>query len=127
MTFALVFAHHGLNVLRPGFRSFRSQFPGPATSGFKRLRSLTPFQIIRQNGGGAFSLHTSGLVRVVVQYFKSPSCLATAGKSGSANVPRRLRSQKSDGPGYSCVVAIRVAIWKASWVAPRSASSFATA
>ena len=89
--------------------------------------SGTRRQIIRQNGGGAFSLQTSGLVWVVAQYFKRPSCVATAGKPGSANVLRMLRSQKSAGPGSSCVVASRVAIWKASWFAPRSASSFATA
>ena len=42
---------------------------------------------------------------------------------GSAHVSEY---QKSNGPGYSWV-ANRAAIWKASWSAPRSASSLATA
>lgn len=79
--------------------------------------------IIRQNGGGVFSSQTSGLVCVVVQYLTRPSCVATSGNPGSANDPRIARSQNSDGPGYSFVVAIRVA----SWFTPSSASSFATA
>jgi hypothetical protein len=83
-------------------------------------------EIIRQNGGGACWSQTSGLVWVVVQYFKRPSWVATAEKPGSAKVPRMLRSQKSDGPGYSRIVATLVAIWKASWFAPRPASSLAT-
>ena len=64
-------------------------------------RSLPAFQIIRQKGGGCPSLHTSGLVWDIFQYFIRPNCLAAAGNPGSFKVPRMLRSQNSDGPGYS--------------------------
>ena len=68
-----------------------------------RCKSESGCQIIRQKGGGAFSLQTSGLVWVVFQYSIRPSCAATAGKPGSLKVPRMLGYQNSEGPGYSFV------------------------
>jgi hypothetical protein len=78
-----------------------------------KLWSLTGANLwsrAQQNAGADSPLQTSGLVRVVCQYFTNPSCLASAGNPGSDRTSRMLGLHKIDGPGYSLVVAIRAAI-----------------